>query len=132
MIAVDTNVLIRFFIHDDKRQSKLVTKLFSVQESNEEKIFISNIVLVELVWVLKKGYEIPKKEIIKTLQLLILNKIFMLEDRQIIKQTVKKYEQKSGDFADYLIGETGFKYHANTTFTFDKKSGKDNQFTILR
>lgn len=131
MIAIDTNILIRFFINDDEKQSEQVNNLFAHQEEQENSIFISNIVLVELIWVLKSGYKVKKSDILKTLKLLFSNEIFKFEDRHLLLETIKKYEAESGDFADYLIGSIGSKYNASTTYTFDKRAVRDNNFTLL-
>ncbi|MFP4548779.1 MAG: PIN domain-containing protein [Fidelibacterota bacterium] len=131
MIAVDTNIIVRFFVNDDDDQSNLAIKLFREQESIGGHIFIANIVLVELVWVLKKGYNVEKEDIIKSLRILLSNTLFYFEDIQLLKETIEKYQKESADFADYLIGEIGQKYNAKTTYTFDKKARKDNNFTIL-
>ena len=63
MIAVDTNVLIRYITSEDKEQSIIATKLLDSYIGKEKAIFINNIVLCELVWVLVKGYKYQKEQI---------------------------------------------------------------------
>ena len=131
MIGVDTNLLVRFFIYDDDAQYKLVDKLFQDQEQIGDFIFISNIVLVELVWALRSGYNVSKHDIIQTLTILLSNPLFQFTDHSLILMALDKYKSGLADFADYLIGATGKKYKTETTYTFDKKSGKDSLFTLL-
>lgn len=71
MIAVDTNVLIRYITSEDEEQSIIATKLLDSYIGKEKAIFINNIVLCELVWVLVKGYKYQKEQIIKTLKLIL-------------------------------------------------------------
>jgi len=51
MIAIDTNIIIRFLTHDNERQYK---KAFSVFNSQE--IFIPDTVILETEWVLRYAY----------------------------------------------------------------------------
>ena len=57
MIGIDTNILVRFLTKDDTEQSLAVAKLFKQHNNNESSIFINDIVLSEVVWVLEKGYK---------------------------------------------------------------------------
>ena len=49
MIAVDTNVLLRYLLNDDPEQSPRAATLFS----GEKKILVTDVVLVETIWTLK-------------------------------------------------------------------------------
>ncbi len=63
MLAVDTNVLIRLLMGDDKRQSPQAVHLFDANE-----IFISKTVFLETEWVLRRLYGIDRPTIVKILQ----------------------------------------------------------------
>jgi len=55
MIALDTNVLVRFLTQDDPGQGRLAsTFIGSLTEANPG--FVCREVLVELVWVLERSY----------------------------------------------------------------------------
>jgi predicted nucleic-acid-binding protein len=58
MLAVDTNILVRFLANDDARQSALVRNLFLT-----EKIWIAKTVLLETDWVLRKVYGLDESAI---------------------------------------------------------------------
>ncbi len=131
MIAVDTNILVRFFIRDDERQYRQTAKLLQNSENSNESIYVSNIVLTELVWVLKGGYKVPKSDIIKTLSVLLTNQLFVFADAKLLRDTLSKYQSGNCDFADYLIALDGIKEQARTTFTFDKRCGSDSLFSLL-
>lgn len=132
MIAIDTNVLIRFLIKDDKDQAQKAKQLLSEQEKKDGNILISNIVLLEVIWVLKSGYNVPKPEIINTLKKILSNNLFQFENRQLILETIQKYENNEGDFADYFIGNISKQHNASPTYTFDKEASKDNLFELLK
>ena len=50
MIAVDTNVLLRYLLEDDARQSKKASSIITGKNS----VLVTDIVLVETIWTLKK------------------------------------------------------------------------------
>jgi len=51
MIAIDTNIVVRFLTHDDAVQYKKAYKLF-----NEHDVFIADTVILETEWVLRFAY----------------------------------------------------------------------------
>ena len=57
MIGLDTSLLVRYLVGDDKRQSEAADKLVS----NGDLFFINLIVLCELVWVLESCYDLKKE-----------------------------------------------------------------------
>ena len=61
MIGVDTNILVRFFTQDYISQVDVASKVISKYSTKENSIFISNIVICELVWVLARGINTVRK-----------------------------------------------------------------------
>ena len=49
MKALDTNVLVRFLIKDDEEQTKIVYERFQQAELSKELLFVSNLVLLEMI-----------------------------------------------------------------------------------
>ena len=131
MIAVDTNVLVRFFIRDDERQYQQAVKLLQSCEDSGDPIFISNLTLVELVWVLKGAYKVIKEDMIKTVSLLLSNQQFRFADPGLISDALASYQSGRADFVDYMIGHDGLKKGVRTTFTFNKRCGKERTFSLL-
>ncbi len=58
MIAVDTNIIIRFLTRDDEKQYKKSFLIF-----NTEEVFISDTVILETEWVLRYAYEFSPDDI---------------------------------------------------------------------
>jgi len=49
MIAIDTNVLLRYLLNDDPKQSKKASAVIQ----GSQKVLITDVVLVETIWRLK-------------------------------------------------------------------------------
>lgn len=81
MIVLDTNVLTRVFVNDveNTTQCQLARELVK----KAKYVFISQNVQVELIWLLKQGYNFEKASIIKTLEHLLNSEYFLLENQEI-------------------------------------------------
>ncbi len=101
MIGLDTNILVRYLTQDDQQQWQQTVTL--IQQN--QPCFIANIVLCELVWVLRGGnYGFSKDEIIDTLESMLHSAAFEFESRSTVNQALQRYKQGKADFSDYLIG----------------------------
>jgi predicted nucleic-acid-binding protein len=74
LIGLDTNVIIRYIVQDDEQQAKLATDLIESQCSSENPVFINEITLCEIVWVLKRAYGYEKTVIINILRQLLVSR----------------------------------------------------------
>ena len=63
MTALDTNVLVRIITNDDRAQAPRAATFLREQE----RVFISKTVLLELEWVLRSAYKIGPNAIISAL-----------------------------------------------------------------
>lgn len=59
MIALDTNVLVRYLVDDDAEQARAARKLLEGLAA-ERPAFICREVMIELVWVLQRAYRLPR------------------------------------------------------------------------
>jgi predicted nucleic-acid-binding protein len=123
LIALDTNVLVRMLVEDDKRQARIIEETIDRAEKESIPILILSEVLVETVWVLESVYQCSREEIVKFLQTLIVTPVFSFVDPQVVRKAIHEYE-KGGDFADLLIVNQAMEQQAKTLLSFDKKLQK--------
>jgi predicted nucleic-acid-binding protein len=50
MIAIDTNILVRYITQDDLQQAEAAENLLAIYNNKPQSIFINNIVLCECIW----------------------------------------------------------------------------------
>ena len=128
MIGLDTNVLVRYLTRDDEAQWKQAEEIIS----NAESCFISNVVLCELVWVLRgKPYKYSQSEILKIIELLLQSSKLNFANRTVIYQALRLNKLGKADFADYLIGAVNHNYECNITVTFDRKLKGEKWYRVL-
>ena len=120
MIAIDTNVLVRLFINDDKAQAHKARALFDTCADNDGLLWIADIVLVELVWALDRSYDRPRDEICTALRALAGNATVCLESGACVEQAIALYAQGPAGFADCLLAVKAA-VTSETLRTFEKK-----------
>ena len=96
MIALDTNVLARFYLNDEPEQAKVAARLLT-----EEDIFIPKTVLLELEWVMRGVAHIAPAGIARSISHLLSLENVHVEDETVVRAALSAYE-KGIDFADAL------------------------------
>ena len=110
MIAVDTNVLLRYLLHDDEAQAARADAVFAAAET----LLITDVVLVETVWTLAgRKYRLAKVELVAVLERLFSEPNVRFEDDQVVWRALQAYRSaapvdetrsaKGAGFADALI-----------------------------
>lgn len=123
MPALDTNVLVRYLVADDKKQFE-IAKNYIEDATTHEALFISLSVSVELEWVLRSFYELNKAMIIDTFICLLEAREIEFQDESAIEITLSLYTDNNADFADCLhIASTQIKNRIPLV-TFDKKASR--------
>lgn len=131
MKAVDTNILLRYFLNDDEKQNAKVKNLFVENRQNGTCLFVPSLVILELDWVLASFYKMPRDEIIELLLSVVNFDILKVEHEQAIKMALTFAQNNSYDLSDLLIGAIAKANDCTTTLTFDKKASKSPEFTLL-
>jgi predicted nucleic-acid-binding protein len=131
VIGLDTNVLVRYLVKDDKRQSEKASARIRDSKRRGESLLLNHIVLCELVWILQSGYEFSKMTILQTLERLLETKQFYIDQKDDVWAALAEYRQGKGDFADYLLGRSNQTIGCQHTLTFDKDLRGARAFLLL-
>jgi predicted nucleic-acid-binding protein len=132
MIAVDTNILVRFLVGDDEQQSKKVYKIFKDSENEKLQVYVALLVILELIWVLESAYKIDRDDIINSLDQMILMPIFDFENLEVIQQFIPEAKKSNFDLSDLLIAHSSTQAGCDKVITFDKKASKHSLFKLLK
>jgi len=131
MIGLDTNVLVRYIVQDDPKQSAKATRLIESLTAAEPG-FVSVIALVELVWVLSSFYGWSRDQVAQTLDLLLRSKELIIDRADLVLKAVRVFRAGSADFADCLIECTGAAAGCRQTMTFDVGASKSAGMTLVQ
>ena len=103
---VDTNVFLRFLVVENKKTHKECEDFFNWVKSEEVEVYISKMVLAEIVWTLKSFYDQPKRKVVKALKAILgIKTLKFLEDFSPL-EAVDIFNKNSVKFIDSLIASS--------------------------
>lgn len=94
MRAVDTNVLVRYYLRDDAAQARLAERILSAGG-----VFVPKTVVLELEWVLRSVADQPAGKVLDCLAHLIALPGITIEDHEQIEMALR-HCRDGVDFAD--------------------------------
>ncbi len=131
MIGVDTNVLVRYLTQDDPGQARKIDTFVATAIERGDRLQVDDIVLCELVWVLRAAYRFGKPVIAAALDKVMSTGIFAFDDRELLRSALNDYRNGSGDFSDYVIGRRNLRAGCEHTVTFDRPLNRERSFVLL-
>lgn len=120
---LDTNIILRFLLNDHKTLSKKTQTYFRNANDNKLILFTTNLVLAELIWVLKTVYQKPIKEIYSIIEKLLSHKNFQSSDIKLTQQAISLSRNKNIAFID-ACNLLEAKKRKIILITFDQKLSK--------
>jgi predicted nucleic-acid-binding protein len=131
MIGLDTNVLVRYLVEDDDRQKRAADRFVEEALNRGESLFVNQIVLCEVVWVLSRAYGFTRREVAETLEMILYARQFEIEAKDMVTQGLREYRKGKADFADCVIGLKNQAAGCTATVTFDRKAASLGSFQVL-
>ena len=131
MIGLDTNLLVRLLIQDDASQARAVERLFIRARRDRTQLFVADVMLCELVWVLSRRAKVSRAGIADALEQLFNAETIIVSDSGIAKRALAAYRDGPGDFADYLVREQALAAGASEVVTFDRALRGETGFKVL-
>ncbi len=131
MRGLDTNVLVRYLVWDDKKQAQKAAECIKEIIEDGKLCFVNVIVFCELIWVLESAYGFSREEIAEVCEKILMIKQFEIESKDIVRMAVIDYKNGTADLADYLIGKVNVYKGCKFTYTFDRALKKRSEFTLL-
>ena len=130
MIGLDTNVLVRYIMQDDPRQSPKATAIVESLEGVGSG-YITLVAMVELVWVLTASFELTRAQVSQALDGIIRTKQFKIENADQVIRALRVFKLGKSDFADCLIERSANSAGCLKTMTFDVKAAKHAGMTLI-
>jgi predicted nucleic-acid-binding protein len=132
MIGLDTNVLVRYFAQDDVEQARKATALME-SLSADRPGYVSQVALVELVWVLGRCYGVGREQMEDILDAMIGTKELVVEEADTVRKALRVFAASAkADFADCLIGRSAYVAGCEYTATFDVAAAKAAGMQLLQ
>lgn len=128
MIALDTNVLVRFLVEDEPAQTRRAKALLQKALDAGEALFVPEVVLCEIAWVLQRRYDYGRPEICQILSQLLRARQLSFSASEKVARAVEAYQKGRGGFSDYLISEDAKTAGCSSLATFDRKLLREKGF----
>lgn len=129
MIGLDTNVVVRFLVGDDPAQFRLAAQAISTLTSADPG-YLSTVVLVEVYWVLTRGYKLPVIDVVATLTEVLDRDDVVTQDEGVARRALAMAGE-GADFADAVIMLTCTAAGASSVLTFDRTAAKTLGMPLL-
>ncbi|AGT10664.1 PIN domain-containing protein [Paracoccus aminophilus] len=121
MIALDTNVLVRFLTQDDPQQFAQAAALIAGL-SEERPGYLCREVVIELVWVLERAYHLSRQDIAGALDGLLAAQELLIEAADRVGLAVERYRQGGAGFSDQMIALAARDQGCEAIFSFDRQA----------
>ncbi len=130
VLAVDTNVLLRYFVDDIPAQAKAAVSLID-SLTPEMPGFVGREVALEVVWVLERSYDFSRSRIVNAMLNLMEKDGLIVENAQDVAYAFHQYSQSNDDFSDLMILAAAKRMGARPLYTFDRKLARMEGATLL-
>ena len=119
MRAVDTNVVVRLVTRDEPRQTARAEAFVA------KGAWVSHIVLVEVIWVLDSVFELPHKQLVTAIDMLLNHRDLVLQEPEVVSAALARFRRRPRlGFSDCMVLESARKAGHVPLATFDKDLGK--------
>lgn len=132
MIGLDTNVLVRYLVQDDKKQAELANRYIEDECTVDSPGFINHIVLCELCWVLSGNYKVSREKTADVVDKLLNVAQLQILQPELVWRANQDFRESSADFADHLIARVNEQETCEVTITFDGAAAKTPLFQNLK
>ena len=130
MIGLDTNVLVRYIMQDDRKQSAKATAIVESLDDTGGG-YVTLVSIVELVWVLGSSYELTRAQVTMALDGILRTKQFTIERADQVLRALRVFKVDKSDFADCLIERTAASVGCDKTVTFDVSASRYAGMTLI-
>jgi len=123
VIALDTNVLVRYLVADDIEQAQSARALLGTL-TTEKRGFVCREVSVELAWVLKRAYGFSRNQIADIFGELVASEELHIEAPDDVIRAAEGYRRGGAEFSDRMIAAAARRSGADGLHTFDRQAAQ--------
>lgn len=131
MKALDTNVLVRYLVADDKDMAERALHLLKSTQASSEPCLVTTLVLLETLWVLRAKYRLTPQDICEAVVKLENLSGLRFESPVLVRKFVQTAMTGNLDLADLLIALDARAHGAEVVLTFDRKATRSNLFEAV-
>ena len=131
MVGLDTNLILRYLLQDDPKQTTLANHIVDQLLSDRNPGFISLVTILEMVWVLRSLLKQTPTEIATHLEHLLAAESLEVQNGQQVFEAAFALKRGTGEFEDALGGALNAWAGCSHTLTFDKRALRMPYFQLI-
>lgn len=120
---LDANVLVRFLVQDDPKQSAAATALFKKAERRDVVLHLDALVVAETVYVLMGRYGRSRPEVANVLLAIIQNVGIETAEANAVTDALQRFAVFNVDFSDAWLASRSARLH-HPVASFDRNLDK--------
>ncbi len=130
MIALDTNVLVRYIARDDEAGYQRAARLLGTFTSKSPG-FITQVVMAEFYWVISRSYKFDRRSCLQVIRGLVETPTLEFDDGEGVIRALMLAEDTGADFADALIQGAVELFGVDEVVTFDRAAANRLGWRLL-
>jgi len=116
-VQLDANVILRYLLNDDPKQSPISAELFTSAQAGELRLIVSSVILLEVFYVLSGAYKLPRRRSAEILLTLVSSKLIYCDNIVVVTDTLNRIMAKNVSFGDaYLAASAVYKKEPVVSF----------------
>ena len=131
MVGLDTNVILRYMLQDDPKQTPLANHIVDEVLSGQNPGLVSLVTVLEIVWVLRSLLKQTPTEIATHLEHLLAADSLEVQNGQQVFEAAFALKRGVGEFEDALMGALNAWAGCPHTLTFDKRALRMPYFQLV-
>ena len=124
MKAIDANIVLRFLTNDTPEQAKRCAELMEKIKAGEEKVFLPDIYIADIVWTLEKFYKMSRENIRKVIIAIVTMSGLATANSDTVLAALDTYAASKIDWLDSFAAAQMIDMGIDTIYTFDKHFDK--------
>ena len=116
---IDTNVVIRYLLHDNEKHYREAQYYFTEAKSGSIILIMIPEIIHEIEYVLRKVYAFPRPQVSEFLEEIISTRYITIKDSLLLQQSIAVYRETAVDLAD-IFSYFKAKHDYATVLSFDK------------
>ena len=120
MRTIDANVILRYLTNDVPEQAKQVEELFNRVEVGNEDVFLPDIILADIIWILEKYYKQTREDIREWITAILSLQGLTFSDKKMALNALDIYVAKKIDWSDASVAIQMLQRDITEIYSFDK------------
>lgn len=120
MRAIDANVILRYLTNDVPDQAGQAEELLKRVEAGDESVFLPDILLADIIWVLEGYYKQPREQIRDWVTTLLSLEGLKFSDESVALAALDIYVDQGIDWSDAFVASQLADRGITEIYSFDK------------